>query len=40
MVGPFRATEVLYARRAGHGWSLAADPSPAAEVVLWVAELD
>lgn len=39
-VGPFRVTEAAYASRAGHGWALAAEPAPAAEVVLWVAELN
>ena len=36
-LGPFAPTDVAFAVRAGHGWSLRPEPDGEAEVVLWAA---
>jgi SAM-dependent methyltransferase len=36
-IEPLGLTETAYAERAGHGWSLAAEPSGRSELVLWIA---
>jgi len=36
LVDPFELSELHYAHRADHGWSLTAEPTPTAELVLWV----